>query len=115
MLRTIVKHWWVGSSTQYYISGTVWLTLSIIVYIILYSSGVDRTKGGIGVGWCWGGRSRAHTAEGTGCGCSDVQPAASLYSSRDTQRRILKAKGISEQADNISAEVSGGGTGGGQT
>jgi hypothetical protein len=44
--------------------------------------------------------------------CNDVQPAAIPCSDSDTQRRVLKTKGINKQADKAGAETSGGRTGG---
>lgn len=41
-----------------------------------------------------------------------IHPAASPCGHWDTQRRILKIKGISQQAKNVSVEVSGWRTGG---
>jgi hypothetical protein len=47
--------------------------------------------------------------------CTDIQPAASPCGDWDTWWRILKTKGIGEQAENVSVLVSGGRTGGCRT
>jgi hypothetical protein len=51
----------------------------------------------------------------TGCDCNDVQPAAVPCSDWDTQRRVLKSKGIGKQAEKVGVEMSRKHTVGGQT
>jgi hypothetical protein len=72
------------------------------------SSGVLRTGVGtgmcMGVGRCQGGRSRAHTAKETVRDCNDIQSAAILCGDLNNQRRVLKTKGISNQAEKLRDE-----------
>jgi hypothetical protein len=67
----------------------------------MVSSQVRSTRGGT-VGDTGLGRRSGHTAVEMGL---DVQSAASLFSDWGTRRRILKTKGISEQAEKVRMEV----------